>query len=93
MISHHMKYHTKCNGLICNTRTDHVHCRLCNESVFNTHWLLKRHVQQVHFNKNHCVSYKNVICIPCRESDHTAAGSGTRKINHYHCPEYKNKKG
>ena len=84
-IPHYKTLLVPCNATICSLEIPHFHCNLCNEESFTTHYQLKRHANQTHFNQKHYVAYKSFICFPCKKRSHTATSSA-RKINHYHCP-------
>ena len=44
-----------CNATICSLEIPYFHCSLCNKEPFTTHYQLKRHANQTHFNQKHCV--------------------------------------
>ena len=83
-IPHYKTLLVSCNATNCSQEIPHLHCSLCNKESFTTHYQLKRHANQTHFNQKHCVVYKLFICFPCKNWSHTATSSA-RKINHYHC--------
>ena len=65
---HYKTLLVSCNATICSLKIPHFHCSLCNEESFTTHYQLKRHANQTHFNQKHCVVYVIcVICFPCKK--------------------------
>ena len=79
------RYQLLCNGKICTKKSRHFHCILCNEEDFPSEHYFKRHLTQMHFNKEHCVRFENIACLPCRNNGHSSS-KNKRKIIHFHCP-------
>ena len=82
------RYQLLCNGKICTKKSRHFHCILCNEEDFPSEHYFKRHLTQMHFNKEHCVRFENIACLPCRNNGHPSS-KNKRKINHFHRPSCK----
>ena len=82
------RYQLLCNGKICTKKSRHFHCILCNEEDFPSEHYFKRYLTQMHFNKEHCVRFENIACLPCRNNGHPSS-KNKRKINHFHRPSCK----
>ena len=82
------RYQLLCTGKICTKKSRHFHCILCNEEDFPSEHYFKRHLTQMHFNKEHCVRFENIACLPCRNNGHPSS-KNKRKINHFHRPSCK----